>query len=171
MSYRPSCSKSKRDTRRRNHIHLCKHNTLGLGWKKIKAYGSWRFLEWPGSQKIIEESLDIINSDHSLLRTQKSGRYKLEKKRKQVQRAESEKIKDVVWSQIEAEKEPFKFWKKFFWQFKCIHLNLFLKGFKKRRLAEEVPQVPSTMMSAARLGKAWNFEHHMKMGQNLYVIL
>ena len=58
--------------------------------------------------------MDIINSDHSLLRTQKSGRYKLEKKRKQVQRAESEKIKDVVWSQIEAEKEPFKFWKKFF---------------------------------------------------------
>ena len=38
-----------------------------------------------------------------------SGRYKLEKKRKQVQRAESEKIKDVVLGQIEAEKEPFPF--------------------------------------------------------------
>merc|ERR1711990_580479 len=58
-----------------------------------------------------------------------SGRYKLEKKRKQVQRAESEKIKDVVLGQIEAE--------------------------KKRRLAEEVPQVPSTMMSAARLERQY----------------
>ena len=131
MNYRPSCSKSKRDTRRRNHIHLCKHNTLGLGWKKIKASGSWQFLEWSGSQKIIVGKWDIINNDHSLSRTQKSGRYKLEKKRKQVKRAESEKIKDVVLSQIEAEKEPFKFWKKFFWQFKWIHLNLFLKGFKE----------------------------------------
>ena len=124
MNYRPSCSKSKRDTRRRNHIHLCKHNTLGLGWKKIKASGSWRFLEWPGSQKIIEGNWDIINNDHSVSRTQKSGRYKLEKKRKQVQRAESEKIKDVVLSQIEAEKEPFKFWKKFFGnsnEFICIY--------------------------------------------------
>ena len=34
--------------------------------------------------------------------------------------------------------------------------NLFANGFKKRRLAEEVPQVPSTMMSAARLGMALN---------------
>ena len=42
-------------------------------------------------------------------RTVNSGRYKLEKKRKQVQRAESEKIKDVVLGQIEAEKEPFSF--------------------------------------------------------------
>ena len=42
-------------------------------------------------------------------RTLNSGRYKLEKKRKQVQRAESEKIKDVVLGQIEAEKEPFTF--------------------------------------------------------------
>lgn len=42
-------------------------------------------------------------------RTLNSGRYKLEKKRKQVQRAESEKIKDVVLGQIEAEKEPFPF--------------------------------------------------------------
>ena len=39
--------------------------------------------------------------------TLNSGRYKLEKKRKQVQRAESEKIKDVVLGQIEAEKESF----------------------------------------------------------------
>ena len=138
-------------------------------------------------------------------RTQNSGRYKLEKKRKQVQRAESEKIKDVVLGQIEAEKEPFTiltltvtvgFWK--FcprsllpgiynwsasrgrkWQ-KCpggrncpktnvtvkesfeitpkpaSKIDIFVNGFKKRRLAEEVPQVPSTMMSAARLGMAIN---------------
>ena len=43
----------------------------------------------------------------AIFRNSKSGRYKLEKKRKQVQRAESERIKDVVLGQIEAEKELF----------------------------------------------------------------
>lgn len=60
---------------------------------------------------VIEDHWQVINDhecfDSKLSRTLNSGRYKLEKKRKQVQRAESEKIKDVVLGQIKAEKEPF----------------------------------------------------------------
>ena len=64
--------------------------------------------------EVIEDHWQVINDhefmkDHKCFKNLKSGRYKLEKKRKQVQRAESENIKDVVLSQIEAEKEPFTF--------------------------------------------------------------
>ena len=40
--------------------------------------------------------------------------------------------------------------------FDGIFCSYICEQVKKRRLAEEVPQVPSTMMSAARLGMAIN---------------